>query len=86
MSHQTKLRFNPIEVNVHRRISNNTQKEKEITLGKVLGFLGITADVTGFSFDPPVLVASVVLASILQILKNSAEDSKLAQKNSKHPK
>lgn len=41
-----------------------------------MGFLGITANVTGFSFDPSVLVFSVCLASVVQLLKNSADEEK----------
>lgn len=45
-----------------------------------MGFLGITADVTGFSIDPPILIFSFLLASFVQVLKNSAEEEKKKEK------
>ena len=41
-----------------------------MTLGKLMGFLGITADITGFSLDSDVLMIGVVFAAFLQILKS----------------
>ena len=57
-----------------------------MTLGKLLGFLGVTADVTGFSLDPPILVGAILIASFLQLIKNESERTKEKERleKSKH--
>jgi hypothetical protein len=49
-----------------------------------LGFLGITADVTGFSFDNSVLMIAVGVAAFLQILKNDVDSRKEEEKKLKN--
>jgi 1,4-dihydroxy-2-naphthoate octaprenyltransferase len=46
-----------------------------------LGFLGITADVTGFTFDPPILIFALVTASLIQIMSNEANKDKIRSEN-----
>lgn len=48
----------------------------------MLGFLGMTADISGFVIDPPLLVGCVLLASFIQLIKNEAEknERKLEEK------
>lgn len=38
-----------------------------------MGFLGITADVTGFCLDNSILLGVLGLATFLQLMKNAAE-------------
>ena len=47
-----------------------------MTLGKLMGFLGITADITGFSLDTDVLMIGLIISSLLQLIK-----SEVAQEN-----
>jgi len=42
----------------------------------MLGFLGLTADVTGFELDREVLLGSLFFAVILQLLKDSKPNGK----------
>lgn len=52
-----------------------------------MGFLGITADVTGFSLDPPILIFAFLAATFIQVMKNEADktNAKLEdEKKSKH--
>mgnify|MGYP003573153017 CR=1 FL=1 len=44
----------------------------------MLGFLGLTADVTGFELDTGVLLGSLLFAVIIQLLKDAekTEDGK----------
>jgi len=39
----------------------------------MLGFLGLTADVTGFEFDRGVLLASLLFAVIIQLCKDAEQ-------------
>lgn len=48
-----------------------------------MGFLGITADVTGFSIDPPIVIFAFLAASFIQFLKNSAEFEKSKKQKEK---
>jgi hypothetical protein len=45
----------------------------------LLGFLGITADITGFKLDPPVLIFTLLFSAMIQLVKDNA-DAELAQK------
>lgn len=47
--------------------------DKRITIGKLLGFLGVTADITGFNLDNSILMIAFGFAAFLQVLKNEAE-------------
>lgn len=40
----------------------------------MLGFLGMTADISGFAIEPAILVGCVLMASFIQIIKNEAEE------------
>lgn len=51
-----------------------------------MGFLGITADVTGFSLDPPILIFAFLAASFIQVMKNEAEKSKSIEEEKKRSK
>lgn len=42
----------------------------------MLGFLGLTADVTGFELDPPILALSLFLAVILQLIKDAEQSER----------
>lgn len=44
-----------------------------MSIGKVLGFLGLTSDVTGFELDPSILAFGLAISAIFQLLKDSAE-------------
>lgn len=44
-----------------------------MTIGKVLGFLGITSEVTGFELEPPVIVFGLAFIVVVQLLKDNAE-------------
>lgn len=72
------------ELPLHREVTKEIEDKKEITLGKLLGFLGVTADVTGFSLDPPILFVAIIAASFLQFMKNEAQKEKEKVKG-KHP-
>ena len=41
-----------------------------------MGFLGTTAEITGFVIDPPVLIGCLFFASLFQLMKNEAEKKK----------
>lgn len=38
-----------------------------------MGFLGISADITGFSIDTPYLAAAIFAATFLQFMNNEAK-------------
>jgi len=40
----------------------------------MMGFLGVTADITGFELEPSILVFSMLFGCILQILKDTADE------------
>lgn len=42
----------------------------------MLGFLGITSDVTGFQYDTGIVVVAFAFATVFQLLKNNAEEQK----------
>jgi hypothetical protein len=44
-----------------------------MSIGKVLGFLGLTSDVTGFELEPPILAVGLAVSVIIQLMKDSAE-------------
>lgn len=44
-----------------------------MSIGKVLGFLGLTSDVTGFELEPSVLAIGLAIGVIIQILKDNSE-------------
>jgi hypothetical protein len=44
-----------------------------MSIGKVLGFLGITSDVTGFELEPTILAVGLAISVIIQMLKDNAE-------------
>lgn len=44
-----------------------------MSIGKVLGFLGLTSDVTGFGIEQPILAVGLALSIIIQLLKDYAE-------------
>lgn len=46
---------------------------EKFNIGKILGFLGLTADVTGFELDSQILLVSIVFASFMQLVANSAD-------------
>lgn len=44
-----------------------------MSIGKVLGFLGLTSDVTGFELEPAVLAIGLAIGVIIQLLKDDSE-------------
>jgi hypothetical protein len=46
----------------------------------MMGFLGVTADITGFELEPSILVFSMLFGCILQILKDTADEDNDKQK------
>jgi hypothetical protein len=44
-----------------------------MSIGKVLGFLGLTSDVTGFELEPSILAVGLVVSVVLQLLKDNTE-------------
>lgn len=48
----------------------------------MMGFLGVTADITGFELEPSILVFSMLLGCVLQIMKDTADEE---NKNKKIP-
>ncbi len=44
-----------------------------MSIGKVLGFLGLTSDVTGFELEPSVLAIGLAVGVIIQLLKDNSE-------------
>jgi hypothetical protein len=40
----------------------------------MMGFLGVTADITGFELEPSILVFSMLMGCIIQILKDTADE------------
>lgn len=46
-----------------------TQERKSI--GKVLGFLGLTSEVTGFEIEPPILLIGICASVVIQLLKDT---------------
>jgi type III secretory pathway component EscT len=49
----------------------------------LLGFLGITADITGFTFDAPILMVCLLLSSFIQLLKNTADEDNRRERSRK---
>jgi len=45
-----------------------------------MGFLGVTADITGFELEPSILVFSMLFGCVLQILKDTADNEENEQK------
>jgi hypothetical protein len=43
-----------------------------MSIGKVLGFLGLTSDVTGFELEPSVLAVGLAVSVVFQMLKDNA--------------
>jgi hypothetical protein len=43
-----------------------------MSIGKVLGFLGLTSDVTGFELDPTIIAVGLVVSVVIQLLKDNA--------------
>lgn len=50
-----------------------------MSFGKVLGFLGLSSDVTGFEFDSSTLLIGLSISVVLQLLKNCAEKESLQE-------
>lgn len=44
-----------------------------MSIGKVLGFLGLTSDVTGFELDPNIIAFGLVISVVIQLLKDNTE-------------
>lgn len=44
-----------------------------MTVGKLIGFLGMTAEITGYELEPTFLAMALLGAAALQVLKNLAE-------------
>jgi hypothetical protein len=44
-----------------------------MSIGKVLGFLGLTSDVTGFELEPSLLAIGLAVSVLLQVLKDNVE-------------
>lgn len=40
----------------------------------MMGFLGVTADITGFELEPAILVFSMLMGCVIQILKDTADE------------
>jgi hypothetical protein len=51
-----------------------------MSIGKVLGFLGLTSDVTGFELDPSILAVGLAVSIVIQLLKDNAEQSDSSSK------
>jgi len=52
----------------------------------MLGFLGLTADVTGFELDRAVLLSSLLFAVCFQLLKNAESTANKKRKEFTDPK
>jgi hypothetical protein len=44
-----------------------------MSIGKVLGFLGLTSDVTGFELEPAILALGLTVSVVIQLLKDNTE-------------
>jgi len=44
-----------------------------MSIGKVLGFLGMTSDVTGFELEPTILAFGLAVSVVLQLMKDNTE-------------
>lgn len=42
-----------------------------------MGFLGFAVEVNGFSIEPTLLFGAVVVAAVLQVMKNEADKHKI---------
>jgi hypothetical protein len=51
-----------------------------MSIGKVLGFLGLTSDVTGFELDLSILAVGLAVSIVIQLLKDNAEQSDSSSK------
>ena len=49
----------------------------------MMGFLGITADITGFELEPAILIFSMLMGCVLQILKDTADEDNEKEKKRK---
>lgn len=47
----------------------------------MMGFLGITADITGFELEPAILIFSMLMGCVLQILKDTADEDEKERKS-----
>jgi hypothetical protein len=44
-----------------------------MSIGKVLGFLGLTSDVTGYELDSTSLAIGLIVSVVFQLLKDNGE-------------
>jgi hypothetical protein len=44
-----------------------------MSIGKVLGFLGLTSDVTGFELEPSIIAFGLAVSVVLQLMKDNTE-------------
>jgi hypothetical protein len=49
----------------------------------MMGFLGVTADITGFELEPAILIFSMLMGCVLQILKDTADEDNEKEKKRK---
>jgi hypothetical protein len=40
----------------------------------MMGFLGVTADITGFELEPSILIFSMLLGCVIQMMKDTADE------------
>lgn len=46
----------------------------------MMGFLGVTADITGFEVEPSILMFSMLLGCVIQLMKDTAEENERDEK------
>ena len=49
----------------------------------MMGFLGVTAGITGFELEPAILIFSMLMGCVLQILKDTADEDNEKEKKRK---
>lgn len=59
------------------------KKKKTITLSQLLSFSGVTSEVTGFTFDPGVMIIGAIIMIAIQLVKDSAEENEANRENEK---
>jgi len=66
---------------LHNRVTKRN-RNTEITLGKLLGFLGLSAEITGFPLQQEAMIVGTIVAVIFQVIANSPHHADLYKEES----